>query len=233
VVTDISSLLALTGPTVIAIDQLDGLFARSTGSLLHAGTNEDGDIRATLGQIADGLLNLHDATRRTLTVITCLPEIWVVIRDHTAGPVPDRFRETYTLHRIPSGDIARAIVAKRFDARFRAIGFQPPYPTWPIAPEALDGAVVYTPRRLIKRVEAHITACLNAGTVTELTNLDDAPEHSPRGQRRAARTDRRRPRPATRRCSRSSTSVSRACAPKRTSRVRSTIRRRTRCCPGC
>ena len=179
VVTDISSLLALTGPTVIAIDQLDGLFARSTGSLLYAGTDDDGEVRATLGQIADGLLNLREATRRTLTVITCLPDIWVVIKNHTAGPVPDRFRETYTLDRIPNGDVARALVAKRFDARFREIGFQPPYSTWPIAPEAFDGAFVYTPRRLITRVEAHITACLNAGLVTELTNLEDESAYPP------------------------------------------------------
>lgn len=180
VVADISSLLALTGPTVIAIDQLDALFARSTRSLLDADTHEDGDVPAALGQIADGLLNLREATRRTLTVITCLPDIWVVIRKHTAGPVPDRFRETYTLDRIPSGDVARALVGKRFEARFREIGFQPPYPTWPIASEAFDAALVYTPRRLIKRVEAHVTACLTAGLVTELANLDDESADSSR-----------------------------------------------------
>lgn len=180
VVTDISSLLALTGPTVIAIDQLDALFARSSRSLLHADTNEDGDVRAALGQVADGLLNLRESTRRTLTVITCLPDIWEVIRNHTAGPVPARFRETYTLDRIPSGDVARALVAKRFEARFREVGFQPPYPTWPIAPEAFAGAVLFTPRMLITRVEAHVAACLNAGLVTELKNLeDDEPANSP------------------------------------------------------
>jgi hypothetical protein len=172
VVHDISCLLALTGPTVIAIDQLDGLFARTSTSTLHSGSNDDPAFRRVLGEIADGLLTLRQITRRTLTVITCLPDIWVLIKEHAAGPVPHRFRETYTLDRIPTGEVARAIVAKRFAERFAAIRFEPPYPTWPIAAEAFDRPVMYTPRKLIQRVEAHITQCLRNDRVVALRNLD-------------------------------------------------------------
>jgi hypothetical protein len=172
VVHDISCLLALTGPTVVAIDQLDGLFARTTTSTLHSDAADDPAFQKILGEIADGLLTLRQITRRTLTVITCLPDIWVLIKKHAAGPVPDRFRETYTLDRIPTGEVARAIVAKRFAEHFTEIRFEPPYPTWPIASEAFDRPVPYTPRKLIKRVEAHITQCLRHDRVVPLRNFD-------------------------------------------------------------
>ena len=171
VVRDISCLLALTGPTVIAIDQLDGLFARTSTSTVHDGPNDD-EFRSALGAIADGLLTLRQVTRRAVTVITCLPDIWVLIKEHAAGPVPHRFRETYTLDRIPSGAVARAIVEKRFAERFAEIGFTPPYPTWPIASEAFDRPVLYTPRKLIQRVEAHIVECLNRDRVVPLSDFD-------------------------------------------------------------
>ncbi|WP_194894609.1 AAA family ATPase [Catenulispora pinisilvae] len=173
VLREMSRLLALTGPTVIAIDQLDSLFAQSTGSVLHSGSGDDPEIQRTLGQIADSLLQLRETTRRTLTVVACLPDTWALIKRDAAGPVPDRFRETLILGRIPTDGMARLIVAKRLEIKFAEAGFRPPFPTWPVAPTAFDDtAGHYTPRVLIKRVEAHIAMCVRKDEILTLDHLD-------------------------------------------------------------
>ena len=108
VVQDISRLMALTlDPTVIAVDQLDTLFAQTSTSLLnqHQGL-EDGQAKV-LGPIADGLLKLRDITRRTLVVVSCLPDTWVLMTRAAPTPVADRFRTSTLPDRIPTaGDRA-------------------------------------------------------------------------------------------------------------------------------
>jgi hypothetical protein len=172
VVRDISRLLALTGPSVIAIDQIDSLIAVATKQPLDTGvSHEDGQDALLLDRLADGLMSLHEITRRTLSIVACLPESWILIKKRAVGPVPDRFREALQLHRIPSVDIARAIIEKRFGVRFRKLGFEPPYPSWPIRPVAFDQALDFTPRGLLQCVDAHVQSCLRHDTVRELVSL--------------------------------------------------------------
>ena len=170
-VRDLSRLLALTGPTVIAIDQIDTLFAQSAGSVLQADSALDPRASVLLGQVADGLMALRETARRTLTVVACLPDTWAIIKRDAATPVPDRFRETYTIGRIPSAGIGRSIVSRRFGASFGEVGFTPPYPTWPIAEAAFADAPQFTPRALIRKVEWHVRECLRSGVVVELERL--------------------------------------------------------------
>jgi hypothetical protein len=174
VVRDVSRLLALTGPTVIAVDQIDTLFAQSMTSVIKTGRLDDTRDAMLLGQVADGLMSLREETRRTLAVVACLPDTWILIRDFAATPVPDRFREATMLTRIPTPEIGRELIAKRFIARYRAQAFDPPYPTWPIRPEAFSDAPEFTPRRLLQRVERHISMCLRSGDLVELDRFDEA-----------------------------------------------------------
>ena len=60
------------------------------------------------------------------------------------------------------------MIEKRFRADYVRAGFEPPYPTWPIRPEAFADASRYTARALLKRVEAHVSGCLRDRAVTEL-----------------------------------------------------------------
>lgn len=168
-----SRLLALTGPTIIAVDQLDGLFAQSTGSILRSGHSDEQGIRETLGPVAEGLLQLRESTARTLTVAACLPDTWTLIKTGAAGPVADRFREISILERIPSEEIAYAIVAKRFAVLYGEAGFQPPHPTWPVAPTAFTGiAGDYTPRLLMQFIEKHIGRCLGTDQIDVLEDFE-------------------------------------------------------------
>ncbi|HEX6873339.1 MAG TPA: hypothetical protein VF163_19760 [Micromonosporaceae bacterium] len=174
IVRDISRLLALTGsPTVIAIDQMDTLFAQSTGSVIVGGSSEEPGASTLLGQVADGLMTLREVTRRTLVVVACLPDTWELIRRNAATPVPDRFREAPWLGRVSNAKVGLAIVRKRLDARYGEVGFTPPYPTWPVREVAFTEADHFTPRALLKRVERHASECLRAGRVRELIHLDD------------------------------------------------------------
>ncbi|EOD64801.1 ATP-binding protein [Amycolatopsis vancoresmycina] len=171
-VREITRLLALTGPVVIAVDQLDTLIAESGRRTQEIGTSAEEDL--LVAQIADGLMGLREVTRKTLTVLTCLPSTWEQISTKATGTVPDRFRTSVTLGRILDPEVGRALVAKRLGVAYEAMGFTPPHPTWPVAPDAFaEPWEQWTPRQLLKRIGAHIELCLRAGQVQELGSFDE------------------------------------------------------------
>ncbi|WP_432987405.1 ATP-binding protein [Dactylosporangium sp. CA-233914] len=171
IVRDISRLMALPmDPTVIAVDQIDTLFAQTTTTVFDQRESLEDDDARLLGQVADGLLNLREITRRTLIVVSCLPEIWALIERNAPGPVGQRFRRETLPDRIPSDEIAEKIVARRLGAtRFGAT-----YDTWPVLPKAFEGiANKHTPRALLRKVERHIHRCLEEDRIAELEKFPD------------------------------------------------------------
>lgn len=70
VINQVSRLLALSGPTVVAVDQIDALIDQ---------VGKDGDARM-VAEVATGLMDLRDTTFRTFTIISCLPESWEYVR---------------------------------------------------------------------------------------------------------------------------------------------------------
>ena len=172
-VRDISRLIALAGPSVLAVDQIDTLLAQSL-----AGESNDG----VLEQVAHGLMALRQTTRRTVPVVACLPAVWEHVMDRATVAVQDRFRITGVLTPLPSADIGRAILERRFSASYASAGFRPPYPTWPLAPEAFEEAPSYTPRQLLIRADTHVRECLKHGEVIELTHLSSDAQPTWEGQ---------------------------------------------------
>lgn len=161
-VRDISRLAALAGPAVLAVDQIDTLLAQSL-----AGSAGDG----VLEQVAHGMMGLRQTTRRTVPVVACLPEVWKHIEDRATASVADRFRATRVLSALPTADIGRTLLERRFTASYAGIGFVPPYPSWPVAPVAFEEAPSYTPRELLRRADTHVRECLGHGEVIELEHL--------------------------------------------------------------
>ncbi|GIH65252.1 hypothetical protein Msi02_60690 [Microbispora siamensis] len=170
IVRDLSRLVALTGPSVIAVDQIDVLLAQSSISLTEE-LKESWQQALILERIAGGLMNLREVTRRTLTVLSCLPTTWTLIETRAIDTVQDRFRVTTPLHTIPDTQTGIALIEKRFSAQYGTVGFTPPYPTWPVKPEAFEEAYQYTPRQLLIRIDTHVRSCLASGQVTELERL--------------------------------------------------------------
>ncbi len=171
-VRDIFRLLALTGPSVVAVDQIDGLLATSLNPVRRAGATE-GDAAAArlLDEMATGLMGLHNAARRSLTVVACLASSWAAITARGFASASQRFRSPVRLGLLPSPEVAAELVAKRLGAIYGPVGFTPPHATWPVAPGAFTEAPEYTPRALLMRIDTHIQACLATGRVTELAHF--------------------------------------------------------------
>ncbi|MGC4862210.1 ATP-binding protein [Micromonospora sp. DT41] len=171
IVRDISRLLALTGPTVIAVDQIDLLIAQSLKATSGEDQSDQWRTSLLLEQIAGGLMALREETRRTLSVVACLPHTWMEVKSQATDTIQDRFREAVRLKEIPSAELGRALIERRFTARFEEISFSPPYPTWPVLPAAFAEAVQFTPREMLRVIDRHIRGCLAAGEVRELAHL--------------------------------------------------------------
>ena len=198
-VRDISWLVALAGPSVLAIDQIDTLLAqgadRADPSARAGGAVDNSDVE----HVAHGLMSIRQNMRRTAAVVACLPTAWASIHLRATATVSDRFREATKLQGLPSPEIGRAILERRFTASYRAIGFTPPYPSWPILPLAFDDAPDYTPRMLLKRADTHIRSCLDRDVVEELAHLHSTSGSEPEtggprtgdGPRDGAELDRR------------------------------------------
>ena len=167
-VQEISRLIALAGPAVLAVDQIDTLLAQSLARTDEA-THGSGDD--ALHQVADGLMAVRQKMRRTVAVVACLPAVWEGIRDRATATVADRFRITAPLKPLPTPEIGRAILERRFVASYAETGFQPPYPSWPILPAAFIEAPDRTPRQLLVRADAHVRQCLTHNEVVELDHL--------------------------------------------------------------
>ena len=178
-VSEVSRLLSLTGASVIAVDQVDGLIAQAAhrSHVVTAASgveSDDWQAAVQLDQVASGLMELRESTRRTVTVLALLPISWTLIRSKAVDTVQDRFRETGVLESIPSAEIGRALIERRLATHYEQVGFVPPYPTWPVRPEAFAEAVDFTPRQVLINVERHIRSCVLNGEVTEMTSLSAA-----------------------------------------------------------
>ncbi|MFG1348843.1 ATP-binding protein [Xanthobacter autotrophicus] len=160
----LSWLLGQTGATLMAFDQLDVLL-----DTLAVMKQPD-----QLAQIAHGLMDMKEYTRATLTVVSCFPETMQYIEQKAVGAARNRFRPTpVTLLRQIDGAMAEDIVARRFAAGNARAGFEPPYPTWPIARSAFAREELpdFTPRELITEVAQHVSRCIDRGAVSELTSF--------------------------------------------------------------
>lgn len=168
----ISEFMAATGPTVLAIDQIDTLVAQARSST-DAAIGSSSYAGAVIDLLAHGLMSVREVLLRTVCVVSCLPSVWSVIETQATASVPDRFRANFRLEGLPDGSFARALVERRLTKAFATSGFTPPYPTWPVRDEAFAAASQLNARLLIKRVDRHINDCLDAGEATELESLVD------------------------------------------------------------
>lgn len=174
VLRDLSRLLALTGPTVFAVDQIDPVITQTTAALQDGPA---GPPAGVLGALADGLMDLREVTRRTLTVVACFPASWALITGNAVVSAADRFRTETLQGAMPGSAVAGAIVEQHLGGLYAEAGFVPPHPTWPVRPEAFasPAARTFTPRRLLQRVDEHVRECLDLGEVRELTDLAERP----------------------------------------------------------
>ncbi|GAB4083902.1 DUF87 domain-containing protein [Myceligenerans cantabricum] len=182
-VGELFKLIALAGPSVIALDQIDTLIQQSDHTtdpgVSYAGADGPGTASDSMDvlrkqkfeDVGSGLMELREVTRRSLVLVACMDAVWDGIRNYAPGSVEQRFRRAEQLDTLPSAQVGRTLMERRFALKFARAGFTPPYSTWPVRPEAFADAGRFTARGLIRRIDAHLWACLNADTITELTSL--------------------------------------------------------------
>ncbi|WP_018687105.1 ATP-binding protein [Actinokineospora enzanensis] len=171
-VRDMSRVLALTGPCVVAIDQLDTLVNMAQGATDERVSGPELSLQLAL--LADGMMQLRETTRRTLSIVACLPNTWKMLHSAASDSFGDRFTEAPILGSIADPRVGTTFVQRWLSVVYQRIGFTPPHPTWPVAPTAFgeDTWTSYTPRQLLMRVHAHAESCLH-GEIRELTSFDE------------------------------------------------------------
>lgn len=99
----LSLLLSQAGPTVFAIDQVDGLLQRSRTSDFDAHRRQEPRAHGqVIDEVAQGLMALREETHRSLTILACSLATWNDLDVNAIDSMRDRFEVLKPLGHIPS-----------------------------------------------------------------------------------------------------------------------------------
>ncbi|MFD0558996.1 DNA helicase HerA-like ATPase [Stackebrandtia endophytica] len=164
-VRHLSTLLAMTGPSLFVVDQIDDMVTTSAQLTQDAGVDQGST------DLAAALMTIREKLTRSITLISCLDHTWQTIRKRSVRSALDRFRDGLYLEPIPNARIARDLMVNLLAPQYDEIGFAAPYPTWPVPTEAFDRAVGIRPRQLIQRFDQYVKACRAAGDLLPSPDL--------------------------------------------------------------
>ncbi|MGX7704782.1 helicase HerA domain-containing protein [Methylobacterium sp. Gmos1] len=171
-------IMGLSGPTLVALDQIDGVVDASRLTL-------DDDFEPGPGlaeMLAAGLMELHDGGGRGMTLVTCLTDSWRRLEERGLKSAMDRFEPPVVLTGLNKPAAAAALIRARLAPAYAEAGFTPPSPTWPFGEAAIAAAarVAMRPRTLLMRCDAFRRDCLANGSVAVCDDLTGkAPEPPP------------------------------------------------------
>jgi len=172
VVRDLSHLMSRCGATVIAVDQVDDIVRASKSSTEERHREGASQLLDMLGV---NLVDVRDETRRTTVILACLESTWQEFERSTVATVNQRFEPVVPLdHYLSSPEVAAALIAAILAPVYDEAGFAPPYPSYPFPEQGLGNAVTFSPRQLLRIVNAHLRSCVAAGAVTEIEHLEDS-----------------------------------------------------------
>jgi Helicase HerA, central domain len=167
-VRGMSWLMSIAGPTLVAVDQVDGVINAGSVSIQTGGLSEEKSFAELLSA---GLLQLYDALTRSQTVLTCLLDSWKALAGGLK-PFVDRFQpEPTVLVGMNETTAVQALIEGRLAQAYSAAGHVPPFPTWPFSPAAIDGARGATPRQILMSCDRHRRDCLDGGAVAVCNSL--------------------------------------------------------------
>ncbi len=175
IVEALSWFMSISGPMVLAFDQLDPIVTQ-----LHyrkqsdQSAEEQATAESIIVEIGSGLGSLRDMTRNTLTVISCVESTWKILGSTVLKTFIDRFETPWRLSAVGSETIAQAIVSGRLGKAFQSSSFTPRFPTYPYRPEAFKDLKLDTPREILKKCETHRQQCLREGVVSQLESFSPA-----------------------------------------------------------
>ncbi len=175
IVKALSWLISLGSPAVVAFDQMDPIVRQLEYEVqvseFSSDLAEQARAKSIISGIGKGLGDMFQITRRTLTLLSCLESSWHVLETRVLVTALDRFDNPLMLRKLEQGDQAKALVAARMAPAFAAASFEPPYPTWPFAEQALSALGGVTPRELLKRCAEHRRNCITQSAASELNDF--------------------------------------------------------------
>ncbi len=175
VATDLAWFLSLSGPTLLAFDQLDPFVAQNN----LADPEDTTSLRMkealhVLFDVVNGMMAVRGEFAKTLMIITCLESSWNALQKRAVDSFKHRFEEIELLDLIRDPGTPQGLVEGRLTECYRRANFTPTYPAWPFARgffKSLPPGL--TPREILNRCDSHRLACVRAGKVTELGNYSD------------------------------------------------------------
>lgn len=174
IVESLSWLLSLSGPTVIAFDQIDTL-VRQYEVARHSRPDSDtaSQAWAIIQNVGEGLGTLRDHTFWSMPVVACLESTRPILKETIPVAYLDRFdADPEPLSALDAATIGQSIVRQRLHDGFKQCGYEPPYPTWPFKPQAFATAGRLTPRELLKHCHQKRNEWVASGVITEVQAFD-------------------------------------------------------------
>ena len=177
VIEALSWLISLTGPIVLAVDQLDPIV--SYHNLIASGSDaldddEERQAQTIIEGLCRGLSEIFEVTLRTTTVLSCLEATWQILTGRALRSFEGRFNDPILLAPITAAQAAGDLITARTTETYQRLRFNPPYPSWPIAKEAFATAVGLPPRDVLRRCDAHRRKCIANQKVIELKSFAGA-----------------------------------------------------------
>ena len=174
IVAGLSWIMGIAGPTLVALDQIDGVI---DASRLPGDDGMDGPGLAEV--LAAGLVELHDVRHRGMTVLACLEDSWDRLKARGTNAFVQRLTPPAPVQLRGMNDrkAAAGLVAGRLAPAYAEAGHVPAYATWPFPRPVIDAAAAtgIMPRILLMRCDAFRRECLARGEVKECRDLIGEP----------------------------------------------------------
>lgn len=174
IVRSLSWLMSLTGPTVLAFDQLDPIVHQIARQSVIENVDEQNTARWIIDQIGNGLGALRDTVTRTLVLVSCIEETYAILTREAFSSNLARFHTPIRIGK-PSAKELESLVRSRLAMAYARHDFSPPHATWPFAKDVFTKLEEDTPRRILQLCDDHRRRCIEDGTVTELTSFGSRP----------------------------------------------------------
>ncbi|MCR9201654.1 MAG: ATP-binding protein [Planctomycetaceae bacterium] len=170
IVQGLSWFISLTGPTVVAFDQLDPIvhqtFHQSTARL-----QEQEAARSIVQDIGNGFATLRELAW-TWPVVSCIESTWARLTDTVMQALTDRFDSPQRLLNADDS-VAQRLIKRRLKTAFDRSGFQAPHDTWPFEPDALSRLDAKTPRELLQGCHKECQNMLTQQQVWEVAHFGE------------------------------------------------------------
>jgi len=159
--------MSLAGPTLIAVDQIDGV--------LSVGGSDFGEAPDFTKLLTAGMLDLAAVIGRGMIVVTCLLSSWEIIRTQGPTPLTQRFTAPAPLRLAQRDTFVRKLIADRLAPAYVKAGIAPKNPTHPFTDSAISSASAgMTPRMILMRCDEHRKRCLAEGKIVSCDTLVEA-----------------------------------------------------------